>query len=290
MNDHVQTYQQLEAAVVAWLPSQSNVRAALLVGSRARIDPPADQWSDLDFIFFVTEAAIYTANADWLAHFGSIEFAELEHSSRGDAEWIALYTDGRKIDILIAACSPAQPIDLLPYEIVVQHGARVVLDRDGQLQAALDRVPALTFRPPTAEEFAHITQQAWLIALRAAKFAWRGDLWRAKQSCDCELKQSLLTLLEWHAHIVNDSSVDTWHDGRYLEEWTDREVVKTLSTIFANYDQASIQLAVLTTLDLIHRLAVDIAGHLRFDYPRRNCGASRRVDQIHSIVRGGFYG
>jgi aminoglycoside 6-adenylyltransferase len=260
------TYQQLEDNVIAWLHAsrRSDIRAALIIGSRARIDRPADQWSDLDFIFFVTDSAAYEAKADWLAQFGEIAIAELEHSSRGDAEWIVVYEDGCKIDVLLATVARFASIDLSPYVEVVPRGARVVLDRAGQLQAAIDQVRDISFIPPTPEDFSRTLRQAWLTALRTTKFARRGDLWRAKQSCDGELKQLLLTMMEWHAQT---HGADTWHDGRYLAEWADRVAVESLPATFATYDRSSIQQAVRATIDLLHRVARDVAVHWGFDYP-----------------------
>jgi hypothetical protein len=37
---------ELESRVAEWAAAEENVRAAALVGSRARVDVPADEWSD----------------------------------------------------------------------------------------------------------------------------------------------------------------------------------------------------------------------------------------------------
>ena len=42
--------QQLENRVIAWAESQPDIRAIIVVGSRARRDSPADEWSDLDLV------------------------------------------------------------------------------------------------------------------------------------------------------------------------------------------------------------------------------------------------
>jgi hypothetical protein len=36
-------------------PSQTGIRAVGLVGSRARLDHPADEWSDLDLVLVATD-------------------------------------------------------------------------------------------------------------------------------------------------------------------------------------------------------------------------------------------
>jgi hypothetical protein len=37
----------------------------------------------------------------------------------------------------------------------------------------------------------------------------RGELWRAKRQCDGDLKQRLLTMLDWHEHATHGPSHDT---------------------------------------------------------------------------------
>ena len=60
----------LLAAVTAWGRERSDVRAVLVVGSRARADTPADRWSDTDVALVVDDPAPYLASSDWLGAFG----------------------------------------------------------------------------------------------------------------------------------------------------------------------------------------------------------------------------
>ena len=63
MNQPALTYEQLEQNCIAWAQAQPDIRAAIVVGSRARLDHPADEWSDLGLILFTTTPAAYTAPA-----------------------------------------------------------------------------------------------------------------------------------------------------------------------------------------------------------------------------------
>lgn len=54
---------------MAWGRERGDVRAVLVVGSRARADTPADQWSDTDLVV-VGDPATYPASAEWLGAFG----------------------------------------------------------------------------------------------------------------------------------------------------------------------------------------------------------------------------
>jgi hypothetical protein len=63
------SYTLLERNFIAWAQSQERVRAAFVVGSRARstsISHFPDEWSDLDIIVLVTDSSPYTSDASYL--------------------------------------------------------------------------------------------------------------------------------------------------------------------------------------------------------------------------------
>ena len=47
--------------VVEWAQTDAGVRALLLLGSRARNEEPADEWSDTDLIVVVADPAAFLA-------------------------------------------------------------------------------------------------------------------------------------------------------------------------------------------------------------------------------------
>jgi aminoglycoside 6-adenylyltransferase len=258
-------YAELERDFAAWAQAQPDLRAAMVVGSRARIDPPADEWSDLDLIVFTTDMEKYAADRRWLDQFGAVTIAVLEHSRRGDAEWLIVYENGGKFDVLLAPVNATGPIDTTPYDIVLIYGARVLFDKsDPANPVKIDvHVPIAL---PTAAEFSEALNVAWLTALRAAKFIARGDLWRAKFACDDQLKAQLLTMLEWHT-LAGDAPRRVWHDGRNLTQWADRRAVMALPGSFAAYDATDLRRALFATLDVYRRLAIETAQRLGLEFP-----------------------
>lgn len=50
-------YNRLIENLVSWAQAQDDIRAAILIGSRARSDHPADEWSDLDVLLGVFQHA-----------------------------------------------------------------------------------------------------------------------------------------------------------------------------------------------------------------------------------------
>ncbi len=101
-------YEALEARILAWAAAREDLLAGVVVGSRARMDGTADQWSDLDLILFTNSPQSYQQDSTWLGEFGELWAALLSHTGSGYPEWFALYAGGLKVDIVFV---PVQPAD-----------------------------------------------------------------------------------------------------------------------------------------------------------------------------------
>src|SRR5512142_364732 len=58
-------YHQLEQALFDWATTRDDVRAVMVIGSRARSNHPPDRWSDLDAIVFVDDFRQYMEAGGW---------------------------------------------------------------------------------------------------------------------------------------------------------------------------------------------------------------------------------
>jgi aminoglycoside 6-adenylyltransferase len=268
-------HQQLERRVADWARTRPDLSAAIVVGSRARADHPADPWSDLDLILFVADPAAYIANPTWLPEIGPLWLAVPHRTGRGDPEWMALFEDGLKADFVLArdAGDLRTALDRSHYGFVLSRGFRVLLDRAPAgappHQPALQRAP-----PPGAQAFETAIHTFLLAATRVARALKRGELWPAKLGCDGELKIQLQTMMEWHARAAGVPEREIWHDGRFLEEWADPGALAALPATFAAYDLDDLSRALLATLDLYRRLARETAARWSHPYP---VDAERRV-------------
>src|SRR5207237_6791252 len=98
----------------------------------------------------------------------------------------------------------------------------------------------------------------------AAKKICRGELWTAAGCCD-GMKGQIRRMIEWHAQALR--GVDTWHRGRFLEQWADPRALEGLRSAFAHYDAADLRRALVASMDLFRWLAIEVAGKLGFAHP-----------------------
>jgi aminoglycoside 6-adenylyltransferase len=290
------TYERLTERFVKWAETQSDIRAAIVIGSRARVACPADEWSDLDIIVIVTEPERYLAQTDWLENIGNPRITFLEKTVTGDGtERRVLFAGGLDVDFAPISKKEVQQLTLLlrlrkrfpwlfrllpravqrrvtrtmaEFSDIARRGMRVLLDKDGittYLPLATAEPPSTT--PPTPNEFLELVNDFWYHAVWTAKKLRRGELWVAKGCNDFYMKRLLLQMIEWHARAINGWGYDTWHRGRFLEQWADPRVVRGLRHAFAQYDESQLWPALLATMELFRWIAIETAAQLDFPYP-----------------------
>jgi len=268
------TYDTILQSFLTWAESEPGLRAAVMIGSRARTDHPADEWSDLDMLLFVTNLEHYVYKTDWLEKFGSVWVTFLEHTpDDGSPERRVMYAGGLDVDFVL------NPVDALAYMLahdlpaeivdVLRRGSRLLVDKDGDLEKLLRKpLPEISlYHQPAESDFLNGINNFWYHTVWTAKHLRRGEIWWAKNCCDGYLKDHLRQMLEWHAHALKGSQHDTWMRGRFLEQWADPRAVAALKDTYAHYDRDDIARALLATMDLFRWLAKETAARWGYSYP-----------------------
>jgi aminoglycoside 6-adenylyltransferase len=258
----------LEDRIKTWAETQPAIRAILVIGSQARQDHPGDQWADLDLMVFATDTAEYLASTEWLNAIGRTWVVISHQTGDGHPERLVLFEDGYKVDFvfhLVEELEWLAQVSSLPS--VYRRGYYVLVDKEG----LAGRIPPPTFdappgQPPDEEAFRLVIEEFWYTALYVAKQIRRRELWIAKYR-DWTMKEKLLKMLEWHARAINGWHYDTWHDGRFLLEWTDPQSQQALYQVFGGLDAVDCWHALLASMDLFRRLAGEAASSLGYDYP-----------------------
>ncbi|KYK36869.1 MAG: hypothetical protein AYK19_00830 [Theionarchaea archaeon DG-70-1] len=268
-------YEKLIARFVTWAKSRDDIRAALIVGSRARDDP--DEWADLDIIVVTTNPEHYLSRTDWIHNIGSPLLTFTEPTATGDERERRVLFEGM-LDVDFAILPEQRAKQLLkgiPPEIKAQladtfgRGIRVLLDKDGMVAALEALIPpgeTLPPRTPSKQEFCEVINDFLYHCVWTAKHLCRGELWWSKSCCDSYLKHLLLTMVEWHARSTHGPDYDTWFRGRFLEKWADPRIKKDLRNAFAYYDEKDVKRALLATMDLFRWLACETAEKLGYPY------------------------
>lgn len=266
-----EAFAMLEKRITAWAMGVDDIRAAVVVGSRARTKNPGDEWSDLDLLLFTTDPARYIDCEDWLAELGAYWATFIEPTADGQtAERRVLFEGGLDVDFVpmsLAGLQQAQQSTEVPD--VVRRGVRILVDKDGSVAAVLSDLPEpAPPAPPAAERFLNTVNDFWYHTVWTAKKLRRGELWTALGCLNSYLRwHCLLPMIEWHTSATQGWDTDTWLSGRFLEQWADPRVVERLRGVFSPYDEAGSWAALFRMMDLFRWLAGETADRLGYRYP-----------------------
>ncbi len=291
MNRTREAVEQLEERFAAWAETCSDIRAGIVVGSRAREDHPADRWADLDIIMVATRPGRYLSTTEWLDEIGNVWLTIVGQTVAGGPERFVLFEGGLAVDFVTIPASKAKQLSrLLPIltrfpklRRLVPRGAlrqltfaadlfgrgfRVLIDKDGLAgKLPLLRNQTSPTGPPTQAEFLEVIKRFWFFADRIVRKLRRGELYVAATFHHDVMHRCLLPMIEWHAKATHDWEYDTWNGGHFLEEWADPRAVEGLRDAAAHQDAEDMGHALAATIDVFRWLATETSERLGYSYP-----------------------
>jgi aminoglycoside 6-adenylyltransferase len=270
------SYLAIQARILGWVETQPAIWAVLQVGSRAREIHPADEWANIDLIFYTNTPKKYVTDPIWLNQIGPVWAKTSNTTERGEAEWLVLYKGGFKVDYFLAqlpaTISPQTCIgDLIRsdpfHHNVFTRGVRILFSRFNPESAPqISPLQRIEHSPIDQQSFFALTNHILLAINRVAKLLRRGDILRAWHFSQVELKNNLLTLIEWHTRAKRGAITDTWYDGRFITDWCDPQILKRFYSTFARCDAEELWQALFNAHALFSQLVVETAEKLALEY------------------------
>ena len=288
------SYEHLIKIFSEWAEKRSDIRAACVIGSRARTDHPADEWADLDLIVITTNPEYYLSKTSWIDELGKPLLTFLETTPASETRERRVLFEGMldvdfnilKQEIAAELLRPgAQQRSPKLLVDVFGRGMRILIDRDQMLTKLRTFVSSVVKSPPlkpTEEEFLGVINDFLYHVVFSAKHLRRGELWWTVQCLDSYLQELMKTMIEWHALATSDWKRDVWFRGRFLEEWANPEDTGALSKAFAHYDKNDVKQSLTASMALFSRVAKETARILGYQYP--DAADKKITDWIKAIL------
>ena len=239
MQPSTESYDTFLERFTLWATAQPNIRAATIIGSRARHEDPADEWSDVDVLLLARQPSAYLADGRWLDQFGQVWLTHVQRLPVGGGEERRAMFDGAlEVDFavlssrkvwqarvalgLLSRVPSAERLlsrdvrgQIAAMSDVFGRGATVLVDKDGLMKPLphtdLDLPQSAKPSEPLLVE---ATNRFWHGSVWVAKHLRRGELWRAQDGCDVRMKATMLQFIEWHAKATKG-----W-DSEHMVPWT----------------------------------------------------------------------
>lgn len=261
-----------------WAKTRPDIRAIHLVGSAARTDHPADQYSDRDILLFVTDPDSHVY-LDWVQNYAPT-WAVIHEEHAPTRLWIIFFKGDHKVHWSVNAVADLQSI-VDKQELWTDHerGYKILIDKDGlsaQMPAPTIRLP---YDPPSEEQFIKLVEKYCFGLAYVGSHLKRRNLWTVKQLSSVQ-QRFFLQMLEWHTHATHDGYIDTWNRGQFMQEWVSVDIWQELHSIFAHFDAEDSWRALFAGMTLFRRLAEETAAKSGFSFP------TQMVDEVTAYVEG----
>lgn len=259
--------QTLLDSIIRFAETCDAVTALILIGSRARDENGADEFSDTDLILIVKDTRPFIQSDSWLKEISPHHVSFTEPTIGGQTERRVLFDGAQDVDfVIVSEDEAAQTLETGDALFILGRGYKVLAAKRGFAVPPIPHANRTAFKPAEEAEFGNLVQDFWYHTVWSTKKLMRRELWSAKFCVDGYLKQKLLWMIEQHEHLVRHTQQDTWYAGRFIERWADAETLRGLQTTFAHFDPKDIAAALLETMKLFRRLAQDVAAACGFMY------------------------
>lgn len=261
-------YQAIINKLIELGKTSTQLFAVIIIGSQARENHQADEYSDLDVIMLVDNPVKFALQDDWVKEIGAFNISFTEDSFSEGSSRRVLFENALDVDFILLCKNSFNPADE-DFVLMLGRGYRVLVDKIGLKDniSSLD-TQKLDCNIMTEHEFINLTNDFWYHSVWAAKKLKRGELWIAKSCVDNYMKQKLLSVIECHAQTTHGLEYDKWYSGRFVEEWAEKWIIEKLSSCFSHYNYDDIKAALLSTMDLFRLIAVDTAEKAHWAYPK----------------------
>lgn len=240
--------------------NQRDLKAAYIIGSRARKKHPADQWSDLDILLYTDDPAYYLESPDFVSPFGTIWSSFATETLGSDAERLTLFDGGYQVDLVVKTSAEFEryaALEKVPG--LFKRGAQLIVDNTGTATKLLPKEDVLPKRMPLNQDtFDEANQMFWFVTLYIAKQILRKENWSAKVR-EMEYKMILLQMIEWYEQSLHGLEYDTWHGGRFIEQWAEPAIYQNLAGTFGNFELENLWQALEESMRLFTQLTLAIS-------------------------------
>ncbi len=249
-------------------------RSAAIIGSRARTEIPADEFSDLDITILSNNPKKHIYSTNWLDEIGEVYITFVENLPFGnEKERRVMFSNALDVDFAIVPASQAEVMFSSPEIIsVFRKGFKILFDKDdlfSLLEISSNETEQPKMKKPSEFDVQNTIQDFWYHCIWSLKKIQRGEYWTAKMCVDGYMKSLMLRMIEWDYQLNQTESKEIWHNGRFFEKWVDQEIQDEMKCCFSHYDKADIILALNNSMRLFSRVSKRVCKKLIFKYPQK---------------------
>ena len=273
-------------SIKSWEKKNKDIKTVIVIGSSIRQANKGDKYSDIDLIIVTKDPFKYEKSSRWISeiykpvsfHNGheiskgnfvkriffenevAVDITFLDHRLLNAAGFYALTKEKLPIVLKLLGRANIKNIEkqLLNFTYYLHRGY-YLLSESSNAGSKIRRInrqcPYKTEYSFELQEFELVVNRFWQNAYRAAFKIKRNELFTAKLEHEPEMKQDLLNIIEIFSKYKNGHNYETWHKGRFIEQWADPFIVEKMASIYGTYDAENTWDALQRTILLFSNLS-----------------------------------
>jgi aminoglycoside 6-adenylyltransferase len=263
------SYNEIMDKLVLFAEESELIQAMLLFGSRARVRNVADEYSDYDIIFLVNDIDYFLNTDEWLNQIEKCYISFQEPTAAGGQERRVFFRDAMDMDFLFYNAKEAERLAAdNTLQSFFSRGYTILVDKiDFKSEIEHNKPFEETTIIFSEKEFINLANNFWFHSIWSLKKILRGEIWSAKCCVDGYMKDLLRQMLEGYSKAINGNNFDVWHEGRFFDNWVDKEIRKQLKIAYGTYDAVDILRAMNVTIHIFGEVSLKTAAILDYAYP-----------------------
>ncbi len=256
-----------------------NIRAVLMVGSRANPDCPKDPYQDFDVSYFVKSVEPYWDNMAWIeSKFGRPSLVQRPESMElippekdGSYMYLMIFPDGNRIDL---------QINQDPY---VDDGepAVLLLDKDGDFPEIAVKKDFWYVRKPDQKLFSDCCNEFHWCLNNVAKAIAREELPLAMEYLNRYVRDMLILMLGWYVGAEHGFQAGVGKSGKYFKKLLPPDMYESFVKTYSDGEFPHMWDAAFEMLDLFGEAAWAVAERLGCLYDEdEEAGIRKYMEQV----------
>ncbi|MCB5950672.1 aminoglycoside 6-adenylyltransferase [Enterococcus sp. BWT-B8] len=249
-------YDRLIEAFTSVGKVQKDIKAAYVIGSRAKKEQLTDQWSDLDLLIYTEEPEKYLETPKFISQFGTIWSSIKVKTMNDEQKRLTLFDGGYQVDIVVKTNKEyAEQVKSEKVPEMFNQGVQLIVNNAGNGEQLLpNQENQLEKIPLTEENFEQLNQLFWFMTLSISKQLLIEENWAVKAK-EQAYKNVTFQMIEWYELSLKDKNVEEKSSGRFINEWTEPSVYKALFNVLGQFGMENNWEALQQSIDLFLNLS-----------------------------------
>lgn len=250
--------------IIDFVNLRSDIKAAILNGSRVNSNAPQDEFQDYDVSLIVQNVDVFINDLQWIDYFGEIIIKQINRWSNNETSgiyFLLLFKECFRIDFSFSQISNLSSILKDSLSVVLVDKEKIIPKLPNPNDSSY------WIRRPTVDEFNFAVNEFFWCLTNVAKGLYREELTYVKMMYESVVRSVFLDMINWFIGMKYDWKVNVGKYSKWVKNYLPHDLYTLLEKSYSGYDYQEIWDSLFSSITLFRIVAKSIATNLNFEYP-----------------------